>query len=231
MTATTLQQALREAREMDAPLNARLGAYAAALRELNAPIAGAYDRLVERLIASEAGAHGPGIGDVMPPFLLPDTGGRLVALEDLLARGALIITFNRGHWCPFCRIALSALAEVQEAIAAAGGEVISIVPERQRYIEQLKNDTGARFTLLTDVDNAYGLSLGLVMWVGEEVQHLMAARGLDLPEYHGNGSWFLPLPATFVVGKDGRIKARSIDPDFRRRIEIDRLLAAVKTSA
>ena len=50
----------------------------------------------------------------------------------------------------------------------------------------------------------------------------------DLPEYQGNNSWMLPIPATFVVGQDGRIKARFVDPDYRKRMAIDDLLAALK---
>ena len=42
---------------------------------------------------------------------------------------------------------------------------------------------------------------------------------VDLPVYHGSNAWSLPIPATFVVGRDGRILARHVDPDFRHRME------------
>ena len=38
----------------------------------------------------------------------------------------------------------------------------------------------------------------------------------------------LPIPATFVVGRDGRIKARFVDPDYRKRMAIEELIAALK---
>jgi hypothetical protein len=31
----------------------------------------------------------------------------------------------------------------------------------------------------------------------------------------------LPIPATFIVSRDGLVKVRYIDPDYRRRMELD----------
>lgn len=83
---------------MDAPLNERLAAYADQLRALSFPFAQAYDHLVTRLQAGEVGTTAPAVGDHMPPFLLPDHAGGLISLEDLLAKGPVVISFNRGHW-------------------------------------------------------------------------------------------------------------------------------------
>ena len=79
--------------------------------------------------------------------------------------------------------------------------------------------------ILTDLDNSYALSLNLAIWLGAEIQHLLAHQ--DLATFHGNDGWVLPIPATFVVGRDGLVKARFVDPDFRKRMEIDDLLAAL----
>jgi peroxiredoxin len=51
---------------------------------------------------------------------------------------------------------------------------------------------------------------------------------LDLPAFQGNSSWMLPIPATFVVGRDGLIRARFIDPDYRNRMMISDMLAAMQ---
>ncbi|MGA9051253.1 MAG: AhpC/TSA family protein, partial [Pseudolabrys sp.] len=70
--------------------------------------------------------------------------------------------------------------------------------------------------------------LNLAIWVGDEIKEYMTKIGRLLPEYQGNDSWMLPIPATFVVGKDGRIKARFVDPDYRKRITIEELIGALK---
>ena len=58
----------------------------------------------------------------------------------------------------------------------------------------------------------------------------MEGRGYRLAEYQGNDAWFVPLPATFVVGANGRVLARHVDPEFRQRMEVNEILAALKGS-
>ena len=69
-----------------------------------------------------------------------------------------------------------------------------------------------------------------MFWVGEEMEHCMRARNVDLGCSQGNDSWFVPVPATFVVGRDGRIVARHVDPDYRKRMEMDAVLAALRAA-
>ena len=231
MPTTTLAEAFEQARSLDAPLGERLSVYARSLRDLNAPMAEAVDRLVKRLRSGETAAGAPKDGEPMPRFLLPDHSGRLVALEDVVAKGPVAVTFARGHWCPYCRIAVSALAEIAADAEALGGQIIVVVPDRQSFAAKLRQETAAPFPILTDIDNGYALSLGLVFWVGEEMQRLMLARGADPGESQGNDSWLLPVPATFIVGRDGIIKARHVDPDYRTRMEIDVVLEALRRAA
>ena len=228
MPATTLAEAFELARSMDAPLSERLSAYARAIRDLNAPFAQAVDRLVGRLRAGSAITASPKEGEPMPSFLLPDHMGRLVSLEELVASGPVVVTFARGHWCPYCRIAVSVLAEIADEANAFGGQIVVIVPDRQSFTARLRAETSAPFPILTDLDNGYALSLGLVFWVGEEMQKFMVAGNVNPGESQGNDSWLLPIPATFIVGRDGIIKARHVDPDYRTRMEIDSVLEAVK---
>jgi len=232
MPTTTLAEAFEQARSLDAPLGERLSVYARSLRDLNAPMAEAVDRLVERLRSGETVAGAPKEGEPMPPFLLPDHSGRLVGLEEIVAKGPVAVTFARGHWCPYCRIAVSALAEIAADAEALGGQIIVVVPDRQSFAAKFwGGETAAAFPILTDIDNGYALSLGLVFWVGEEMQRLMLARGADPGESQGNDSWLLPVPATFVVGRDGIIKARHVDPDYRTRMEIYAVLEALRRAA
>lgn len=231
MPARTLAQAFEHARSLDAPLAERLDIYAQSLRELNRPMAEAVDRLVARLSQSRLAETAPAVGQAMPPFLLPDHTGRLVGLGELLEQGPAAITFARGHWCPYCRIAVSALAEIAADVEAIGARIVAIVPDRQEYAARLRGEANAPFPILTDIDNGYALSLGLVFWVGEEMEHHMRARDVDLNSAQGNDSWFVPVPATFVVDNAGMIVARHVDPDYRKRMEVEAVLAALRAAA
>jgi peroxiredoxin len=231
VTASTLAQAFEEALAMDAPLSARLASYVQALRDLGSPYATAYDRLVAQLVSGDAGASAPKPGEPMPPFMLPSDRGTLISLDELLCQGPVVVSFNRGHWCPLCRLELAALTRIHERAKAHGGQIVSIVPERQPFAQKIKTKFNVPFPVVSDIDNGYALSLGLVMWVGKEVCGLYARDGVNLPEFSGGGGWFLPIPATFVVGRDGRVLARFVDPDFRKRMEVDAIVGALGFAA
>jgi peroxiredoxin len=92
----------------------------------------------------------------------------------------------------------------------------------------MRQESNVKFPILSDMDNGYAMSLNLAIWVGSEMEEFMIRIGRTLPRYQGNDSWMLPIPATFVVGRDGRIVARFVDPDYRKRMAIDELIAALK---
>ncbi len=230
-TPSTMVEAFAEVCDMDAPLGSKLAAYAAYLRDLNSPVAIAYDRLVDRLGASGAGLQSPDIGDVFPDFLLPDSSGRLRRLDDYLPLGPLVVSFNRGHWCSFCKIELHELAQASKAVEACGGRMVSIMPESQQFAAHLKPLLNGQVDILSDMFNAYALSLGLVIWIGDEIRGLMHGTAVETALSQSNPSWMVPVPATFVIGWDGRVVARLVDPDFRRRMDIADILTALGRAA
>jgi len=222
-----LAEAFAKCRDLDAPLNDRLAAYSSAVRQHIPAYADAVDQLVVRLAQSGAGAGAPQPGEPMPAFVLPDETGHLASLDTLLRDGPVAITFHRGHWCPWCRISGRALAKVHNEIADIGGRVAAIMPERQKFAAQFKSEAGSPFPVFTDIDNGYALSLNLAICIGPDLEQLLSSFGRVLPDYQGNDSWMLPIPATFVVGRDGRVAVRFVDPDFRRRMSVEELIAAL----
>ncbi len=234
MTERAVSHALEEAflrcRELEAPLADRLQAFTNEVRRLRPDFAATVDALVGRLAEIDAGATAPQVGEPMPPFLLPDEQGRLVRLGDLLGQGPVAIAFHRGHWCPYCRINIGALARAEEEIAAEHRHIAAIVPDRQRFAVWLKSDAKAPFPVLTDMDNGYAMSIGLAIWVGDKVKQMMIGSGWGPSVSQGNDNWMLPIPATFVVGTDGIIRARFVDPDYRMRMAIDDMLAALRSA-
>lgn len=226
--AEALDQALARLMLDDATLAVRLDRYAAILRELNQPFAEAVDRLVSRLQSVTAGNEAPQLGELLPPFLLPDETGHLVALDELLANGPLVVAFRRGHWCPYCQLSTEALARIQGTVGKSGGSIVVISPENSTHARLLKWRTRAQFPILSDMDNGYALSLGLAIPVGEEMREVMTRRGRDLATYQGNSAWLLPIPATFVLDRNGIIVMRHVDPDYRVRASAEDIVSHIQ---
>ena len=119
---------------------------------------------------------------------------------------------------------MSALADAAGDAEAIGARIVAIVPDQQPFAAKLRAEANAPFPILTDTRTTIALSLGLVYWLGAEVRELMREHDYDLAESQGNDSWFVPVPATFVIDKNGRVTTRHVDPDYRKRIEVNAVL-------
>lgn len=224
----TLAQAFSDARLLDASLSQRLMNYRHHSARLRPDVASAYDALVARLDVLEQGAVGPQVGDPMPEFALPDENGAIVTLSSLLRAGPAVISINRGHWCPYCRLELHALAAQFGDIRRSGARLVSIMPDVAEFTRRFRAEQNLPFPILSDVDLGYSLLLGLVFWVGPEVRRLYEELGVDLASFQRNTSFFLPIAAKFIVDVDGTIRAREVNVEFRQRMDPAAILAALR---
>jgi peroxiredoxin len=226
-TAQTPAEALIEAEKRHASLSSRLAAYRADSGRLRPQFARVYDELVERLGVLDRGEVGPKLGERLDNFILPDEGGKLVSLSSLLQAGPVVISFNRGHWCPYCKLELRSLAAVHDQIRALGAQAVSIMPDSAQFTGDHARQNKLPFLILSDVDLGYSLSLGLVFWVGAEIRRMYEEAGVELEKYHGNQSFFLPMAAKFIVGQDGLVKARQVNIEFRERMEPEAIIGVL----
>ena len=220
-----IEQAFLAVRSSDLSLTERLRVVADAARTHKPWYSEAIDEFAARLAQVHAGADAPRVGEAMPSFVLPDHEGKLVGLDSVLANGPAVIAFHRGHWCPYCRLSMIALAEIEQRLKPA--QIIAISTETQRYTRMLREQTGAMFPVLTDMDGAYAMSLSIAVLLDDKLANMISEAGWDVPLYQGGKEWLLPIPSVFVVRQDGTIAARHIDPDYRQRMEIDELLRCV----
>ena len=225
---STLPEALIEAESRNASLGARLAAYRDSMRRIRPDLAKAYDDLVARLDMLDDGTIGPQIGESLPEFNLPDGNGQLVSLSSLLRSGPAVISLNRGHWCPYCKLELRSLAAIHDEIGRLGARIVSMMPDTATFTGDYAQQNRLPFPILSDIDLGYSLSLGLIFWVGEEIQRLYEDAGVELERYQGNRGHFLPMGAKFIVGQDGLIKARQVNIEFRERMEPEAVLAVLR---
>ena len=222
-----LEDVFQAVRDKNWPLSRRLKAIADEARIKGPEFAAAVDTFVRRLEAVQAGEGAPKVGDRMPDFTMPDQDGKLVGLQEILSRGPAVLAFHRGHWCPYCRLNMVGLAEIESDIAPA--QIYAISAELARYTRQLKAEAGAGFPFLTDLDAGYALSINLAILVDERMAAMIAGAGWNIPAYQGGQVWIHPVPAVFIVDTDGIVRTRHVDPDYRQRMELDEIVAGAKS--
>lgn len=182
-------------------------------------LTGLYDRMVNRLIEAETAARALKGGDVCPEFALPTAEGRIVRTGDLFETGPVVFSFYRGVWCPFCSVELEALHEVEADIRRSGARLVAITPEASGLALKVKRERKFEFDILCDLDNGVALSFGLVFRVSDELRNFFTSAHLELPLIYDNSSWFLPIPATYIVARNGVIAHAYVNPDFRERLD------------
>lgn len=190
------------------------------------------DRAVMERAAEDLAAAMPDpglpVGAQAPDFSLPNAFGEPVQLSDLLANGPVVLTFYRGAWCPYCNLQLRTLHQALPQIEAQGATLVAVTPQLPDKSRQQLEDDGYSFEVLSDLDDRVMQAYDLFFEVPEDLDSVYKKRlGLDLAEYNGPDRRVLPVPATFVIDGDGRIRAAFADVDYRKRMEPAAIIAAL----
>jgi len=173
-------------------------------------------------------AKGLETGEKAPVFKATDMNGNKFSLQDALAEGLVVLIFYRGHWCPVCNKHLGALQDSLHLIQESGAQVVAISPEKVELLGKTAAKTGASFTLLHDENYRIAEAFD-VDFRPDSTQRIMynTFLGANLKEAHSDDSQRLPIPATFVIGKDGKIAWRHFDPDYKKRSTVSEILEAL----
>lgn len=213
------------------PVPALAPELAALAAETDPALAATVHAILERLRMLQLVEAGPQPGDMLPDLELPDATGRVWRSEELLARGPLVLALFRGPWCPYCERTMRALEAIRPAIEARGATLVGIVPTRPELVARMAEERGLRFPILTDRGLRWTRLLGLAYAMSDEHRALYAARGVDVAAQQAGAGWELPVPASFVVRRDGTIAWAFADPDWARRAEPAELLAELDRAA
>ena len=197
-----------------------------------ADVQAVHARSIARLKAQGMAAQAVNVfkaGATSPSFELPDHNGKLVSSADLLAKGRLVLLFIRGRWCPFCVGQMEAMSYIAAEIVAAGASLVAVSPQTEKQAFFMHDQHKLAFPLLVDAHNELARQFGLVYRVPEEQQGLYRSTFVNLPFTNGEASWELPIPATFVIDRDGSILFASANEDYADRPEPLEILSVVES--
>lgn len=209
-------------------LNAELRTfYEARQQQIPAEIRQIMQRAGQELADSGQADRALTVGAQAPRFTLPSATGRTVALNDLLADGPVVLTFYRGAWCPYCNIALRSLQQHHEAIAARGARLVAVSPQIPDESLTLTEKHELAFDVLSDIGSDTAKQYGLAFDLPDDLAAVYDKLGFDLQRVNAGHPRTLPLPATYVIGRDGTIRWVFVDADYTTRAEPADILAAL----
>jgi peroxiredoxin len=197
---------------------------------LDAPTVALMNRANEALRVPKVLSHALQEGDRAPNFRLPNARGGSVELNALLEKGPVVLSFYRGQWCPYCNLELRAYQELLPQLRALGANLVAVSPQTPDSSASTAEKNELAFPVLSDVGLHVARAYGVAFDLPRELVGLYQSQwNNDLVKWNGEGGWSLPIPATYIVGQDGRIALAHVDPDYRDRLEPEAVLARLLT--
>jgi peroxiredoxin len=178
-----------------------------------------HTRVITALRGRNLAASTLSVGSTAPSFCLQDHNGKLLSSHELSAQGRLVICFFRGRWCPFCVGQMEAMNLIVLQIKEAGASLLAISPQTVRQSFFMADQHKLRFPLLSDPANKIARKFGIVYRVPDEQQAIYRRAFINLPLANGDDSWELPIPATFILDRDGTVLYASAREDYTERPE------------
>ncbi len=164
------------------------------------------------------------IGDIAPEINAADQSGKKTDWQRLLKKGDVVVVFYRGQWCPFCNKQLSKINDSLSLITAKGATVIAVTPETPENIKMTVEKTKAAYPIVEDnnleIMKAYKVNFA----VDDNTVTKYKSYGIDFEKANGSNGANLPVPATYIIGMNGKVKYVFFNPDYRQRPSVKELL-------
>jgi len=181
-------------------------------------------RATAELITSGQAQRALNVGDRAPRFTLSDESGVVVDSAKLLESGALVLTFYRGFWCPYCNLDLQAIEAAAAAIRSHDATLVAISPQTAANSRRSLDQNRLSFPILSDHGGGLAASFGLRFRLPDDLIAVYKGFGVDLAVINGEPSWTLPMPARYVIARNGTIAYAEVNPDYTRRPDPSELL-------
>lgn len=188
------------------------------------------ERSIEELFATGIEERILPVGATAPDFTLKDSNGKALHAADLLELGPLVLKFFRGRWCSYDATELETWRDLYGQLRESGGLLVAIGPQVERQSDFMVMQHGLPFPVLCDPGNQVAAQFGLVWKTPEYLQSYYRSILVNIPFVNGDASWTLPLPATYVIGRDRKVLFAEAHADFRVRPEPEDVMATVAAS-
>ena len=164
------------------------------------------------------------VGDTAPLIKSVDQKGNKIDLKKILQSGDVVLIFYRGQWCPYCNKQLKTFNDSLQYIAAKGARVLAITPETFENIQKTIQKTNAIFSVIEDKNLTIMKEYKVNFAVDDKTIIKYKNYGIDFNIANGENGANLPVPATYIIGKNGKIKYAFFNTDYSKRTSVKDIL-------
>ena len=181
------------------------------------------------IVLAQEKPEGLFINSKAPDFKASDQYGNEIRLKDVLKDSLVVLIFYRGQWCPYCNRQLKRLEDSLQLIKAKRARLIAITPEKPEFISKTIEKTKASFPLLFDKEMKIMKAYSVAFEVDERSVSRYKNADIDLATTNGQkDKIYLPVPAVYIIGKEGTILYRYFDTDYKKRVSVQEILDNLK---
>jgi len=164
-------------------------------------------------------------GAEAPTFTVVDNSGKTLDLGNLLkTHKAVVLFFYRGQWCPYCNKHIKQLQDSLQLLTEKGAYVIGVTPETNENINKTIDKTHASFSLVHDDGYRIMKAYDVKYTVDDALNAKLKGYGVDLEKNNGNMDHVLPVPATYVIDRSGKIIFVHFDKDYTKRASVSDII-------
>lgn len=170
-------------------------------------------------------------GEKAPDFAVYDQAGKQVTMKSLLEKGPVVLFFYRGNWCPMCRQQLKSYQDSLKVLTDQGFTLVAVTPESIENVEQTIKLHKITFPVLYDCQEQVMASYDVMFRVTKGFQdRIMNNFKVNIASHNGHDVANLPVPAAYIINKNGIITARYFNPDFHQRPSVKWMISKMGTA-
>jgi peroxiredoxin len=114
---------------------------------------------------------------------------------------------------------LEALQAIDSEVRRLGAQIVAITPELERYTRNVHKKPNLTFDILTDLHLKTAEQFRLAFVLPDYLRELYKSFGSTLDRFHDESEYRLPIPARYVIDKEGIIRAADVNADYTIRPE------------
>jgi len=170
------------------------------------------------------------INSKAPDFKSKDQNGKEIALKDLRKKSPVVLVFYHGYWCPYCNKELERFQDSLQLITERGAQLVAVTPEKQEGVAKTVEKTKASFPIVTDDEMKIMKGYDVAYQVDNKSVARFKMASIDLAANNGQkaDAIYLPIPAVYIINKQGEITYRYFETDDRKRAYVKEILDNLK---